>query len=419
MNQMRISWLLAVLILAVTALAQAAPAACAPPAQQSSQQLPAARMVDLKASDGTALKASYFAAAKPGPGVLLLHQSNRTRKSWDEVAAQLAAAGINTLTLDVRGFGESGGTRNGKPTDDIDTAFQYLVSQPDVKRDVIGVGGAGWLGVLNSVEAARRHSAEVKSLVLLSGETLRDGLQFLHQASQLPELFVFSDDDEYPPTQDAMKLLYVTASSPSKRLVHYSAAEDAPWIWYETSDISKVPAKGGHGTDMFKIHAELPGIIVHWFVTTLIKTPGHGPADALAAAPILNQLQLQMPGGAAQVTHQLLEARRKDPQAQLWPEAAVDIIGEDYQRAGDVKNAIEIFKLNLVAYPDSVDAHSNLAGAYLQDGQKDLARKYAQKALAMLDSHAAPLSSWSDTEQRRGETRHDVENVLKKLGEAH
>jgi hypothetical protein len=27
------------------------------------------------------------------------------------------------------------------------------------------------------------------------------------QASQLPELFVFSDPDEYPPTQDAMKLI--------------------------------------------------------------------------------------------------------------------------------------------------------------------------------------------------------------------
>ena len=70
---------------------------------------PAARVVDLKASDGTLLKASYFAAAKPGPGVLLLHQGNRTRKSWDELAGQLAVAGINTLTLDMRGFGESGG----------------------------------------------------------------------------------------------------------------------------------------------------------------------------------------------------------------------------------------------------------------------------------------------------------------------
>src|SRR6266566_3230592 len=57
----------------------------------------------------------------------------------------------------------------------------------------------------------------------------------------------------------------------------------------------------------------------------------------------------------------------------------------------------------------------NLADAYLKDGQKDLARQYAEKALAMIDSHKAPLSSWSDIEQRRGEIRSGVQDVLKKL----
>src|SRR6266581_8206029 len=69
----------------------------------------APRAVDLKASDGAILKATYFAASKPGPGVLLFHQSNRTRKEWADLAGQLAAAGINTLTFDVRGHGETGG----------------------------------------------------------------------------------------------------------------------------------------------------------------------------------------------------------------------------------------------------------------------------------------------------------------------
>jgi hypothetical protein len=32
------------------------------------------------------------------------------------------------------------------------------------------------------------------------------------------------------------------------------------------------PVNGGHGTDMFKVHPELPGIIADWFLTTLIKT---------------------------------------------------------------------------------------------------------------------------------------------------
>jgi tetratricopeptide (TPR) repeat protein len=294
--------------------------------------------------------------------------------------------------------------------EDVDTALEFLRSQPGVDYQEIGLGGAGWLGVTYSVEAARRHPNDIKSLVLMSGETGRDGLQFLHQERQLPELFVFSDEDEYPPTQDAMKLLYVTASCPSKKLVHYAAAEDAPWLWYETSDAAKVSAHGGHGTDMFQVHPELSEIIVQWFLTTLIKTPGHAPADSLAAAPILDQLQTS--GSVPQVKRQLVEARGKDPQAQLWPEVAVDIIGEDYQRAGDVKNAIEIFQLNLLAYPDSADANGNLADAYLADGQKDLARQYAEKALALLESHKATASSWSDTDPRRDEIRRGAQRTI-------
>lgn len=208
--------------------------------------------MDLKASDGILLKATYFSAAKPGPGVLLFHQSNRTRSSWDDLARQLAAAGINTLEIDSRGHGESGGTReydSQKWQADLETAFQFLVWQPGVQRDVIGLAGAGSLGVINAVETARLHPADIKSLVMMSGETFRPGIEFLHQASQLPELFVVADTDEYPPTVEAMLWLYARASSPSKKLIRCSAAQEAPWLWYETSDPSKVPATGGHGTD--------------------------------------------------------------------------------------------------------------------------------------------------------------------------
>src|SRR5882724_2054542 len=394
MKQILTFLLLAALIFTASAIGQDTKSATTPSASPGPQphQPPAVRVVDLKASDGTILKASYFAAAKPGPAVLLYHQSNRTRKEWDMVARQLAAAGINTLTVDVRGHGETGGqeshgeARKKQWPLDLDAAFQYLISQPGVKGDVIGIAGAGVIGVENSVETARRHSDQVKSLVLLSGETSRDGLQFLRQASQLPELFVVADDDEYSPIVEAMELLYIIASSPSRKFVHYSASHEAPWLWYEPFDIGKVPANGGHGTDLFKTHPELPGIIVDWFVTTLIKTPGHAPADTVASAAILNQIE--MPGGVASVTQKLLEARRKDPKAQLWPEVNVDIIAEDHMREADaekkaghlreaemeMKIGIEVFKLNLLAYPDSADAHSNLADAYLQVGEEALAR---------------------------------------------
>ena len=373
----------------------------------------APRAVDLKSADGTRLKGSYFAAAKPGPGAILYHQSNRTRESWASVAAQLAAAGINVLTVDSRGHGQSGGKSDKGRRDDVDAAFQFLISQPGVNREVIGMGGAGSLGVENATETARRHPQQVKSLVLLSGEAFRPQDQFLHQATQLPGLYVFSDEDEYPPTEEAMQLMYANAASPAKKLVHYSAVEEAPWLWYETSDASRVQAHGGHGTDLFQPHPELPGIIVHWFVTTLLKTPGHAPADPIAAAPILNDVEFD--AGAARAEQKLREARQKDPQAQLWPEISMDIVGLHFLREGEVKSAIAVLKLNLLAYPDSADATENLAEAYLAAGDKVQARQAAQKSIEMLDSRKAPASTWTDTEQYRGEIREGARKVLKQV----
>ncbi|HEY6929071.1 MAG TPA: DinB family protein [Thermoanaerobaculia bacterium] len=386
----------------------------------------APRAVDVRAPDGTILKGSYFPAAGPGPGMLLFHQSNRARESWDDVARRLAAAGIHTLTIDMRGHGETGGAYDNwtdpnrdeakrKWAADIDAAFQYLASQPGVQRGVIGAGGAGLLGVDNSVETARQHPAEVKSLALLSGETFRPGLEFLRQSPQLPILFAVDDQDEYPPTHEAVELLYITASNPGRKFVHYSSTQDAPWAWYEPVDVGRVPAAGRHGTDMFQTHPELPGIIVDWFVTTLIRTPGHAPAETVASAPVLNQIA--MPGGAAPVRQQLTEARRKDPQAQLFPEVTASIIGWDYGRAHDTKSALEVAELVVLAYPNSADAHESVAEAYLDDGQKDLARQHAEKSLALLDSRAFPASSWADTEPYRGHVRRAAESVVKKISE--
>src|ERR1700736_2141813 len=125
MNKMRIFTLLAALIVARDAFANSE------------------RVVDLKTTDGTILKGTYFAAAKPGPGVLLFHQSNRTRKSWDDIGHQLVAVGINALTVD----SDPNKTRKQRWPGDLDAALEFLVSQPGVNRNVVGIGGAGVIGV--------------------------------------------------------------------------------------------------------------------------------------------------------------------------------------------------------------------------------------------------------------------------------
>jgi dienelactone hydrolase len=382
--------LLAALVFVITCLAQ---------------QLPAQRIVDLTAADGTKLKASYFAAAKPGPGVLLLHQCNRQRKIWDSLAQQLAAVGINVLTLDYRGFGDSGGDpfdklppqqmaqiQIEKWPSDFDTAFQYLVSQPGVTPGMIGVGGAS-CGVNNSVQIARRHP-EVRSLVLLSGITDLNGRQFLRNSTKVPVFFSVADDDEFPTIVLAIEWLYSLTSNPGKTFAHY--------------------ATGGHGADMFAVHPELPAIIVDWYVTTLIKTPGQARAteNAPAIPPEVHILdQIDQPGGAAKVGQLLEETRQHDPKTTLFSEATVNFVGYEHIQAGDTKGAVEIMKLNVTAYPNSPNVYDSLADAYLANGQKDLARQNARKAVELLSADT------TDNEQIRNAIRDNAQQKLKLLGD--
>ena len=277
------------------------------------------RDVDLTAPDGVKLKATYYAAAKPGPGVLLLHQCNQQRKNWDELATRLAGAGINVLALDYRGFGESGGPRvtdmsnedrtqmiNEKWPGDVDVAFSYLMAQTGVTRGIAGAGGAS-CGVNQSIQLARRHP-EVKSLVLLSGNTDRNGREYLRKSPKLPVFLSAADDDDG--AVELTQWLYGISINPGSKFEHY--------------------ATGGHGTVMFAEHKELPRMIVDWYEQTLVKTPGSAPAQSAAGRRVARTRNLEMidsPGGATKVSQQLADARNRDPKATLFPEGIVNIRG--------------------------------------------------------------------------------------------
>jgi hypothetical protein len=235
----------------------------------------------------------------------------------------------------------------------------------------------------------------VKSLVLLSGNTDLKGRQFLRESTKLPVFFAVADDDEYPASIVAIEWLYSLAADPDKKFIHV--------------------ATGGHGADMFKVHPDMPVQIVNWYVTTLIKTPGRAPsAKETAAVPkevhVLDQID--QPGGAVKVAKNLEEARQHDPKAKLFPEDIVNYMGYEHLQAQDNKGAIEILKLNAEAYPNSPNVYDSLSDAYFADGQRDLARENAKKALELL------AADTTDPEDRRNGIKASAEQKLKQLGEA-
>ena len=330
----------------------------------------------IAAPDGAELAVTYYSPGKPGPGILLLHQCNKDRSSWNALAQGLARAGFHVVTLDYRGFGGSPGRpllelSNDERTNaftnvwpgDVDAAFAYLRSRPGVGK-VYGAGGAS-CGVDQAIQLARRHP-EVRSLVLLSGNTERDGRRSLKSKSSPPLFLAGADDDG----RIIRVLEWIDASSgnPANRFVEYES--------------------GGHGTVMFESHPELPGEIVAWFEATLAGKGKPASTDnrARRESPEVRLLLTADEGGFGRVVETLNGERARDPKSPALEESFVNTLGYVAIQEGDAKNALAMMQMNVEAKPGSSNAWDSLADAYLAAGQIDKAREASEKSLALIDA---------------------------------
>lgn len=136
-------------------------------------------------SDGWDLVGTWREATGPGPGpaVLLLHGAWRDRTAYADLAEALAARGVASLRLDLRGHGESinlGRFVPGQNVEilrddagaDVEAALKALRSRPGIDPRRIGVVGASYSGELAAV-SGRRHGF-AKAYVMLSPGSFSD-----------------------------------------------------------------------------------------------------------------------------------------------------------------------------------------------------------------------------------------------------
>jgi dienelactone hydrolase len=155
----------------------------APLATLALSAAPASTEMALTSADGFALKGTLTLPATKGkaPVVILAHQFRADRAGWAPLAERLAARGIGTLALDLRGHGAS--TRKGEAEvavsadfmasakavgfdqipADLALAAAWLRKQPGVDGRRIGLAGSS-VGAFSVLLAA----PEVKPLAVLS-----------------------------------------------------------------------------------------------------------------------------------------------------------------------------------------------------------------------------------------------------------
>jgi dienelactone hydrolase len=216
--------------------------------------------VDIKSADGVMLKGSYYDAGQPGPAMLLVHQCNMDRTSWESLASSLSGAGIHVLTFDLRGFGETPGEGLVSPESfprlmkqsppDVDAAYEYLLKQDGVDRSRVAVGGAS-CGVALTSDLTTRNP-EIKAFMALSGFPSDAAKAHIAKTPGLAVFGAAADaDDLTPGVHEVIKASVGGSKNPKSMVKIYGGTE--------------------HGLPMFGKNPDLEPAILSWLKIQLLN----------------------------------------------------------------------------------------------------------------------------------------------------
>lgn len=212
--------------------------------------------VEIPASDGVTLRGMYYSPHGDAPAVLLIHQLYVTQSSWNFLVTPLTEAGFNVLTIDLRGYGRTGGRINWQQArNDIVTWATWLDEQPGVQSvSMVGssMGSALAIDGCNRYEPCPRVVALSPALTYY-GVSIEDGL-----TADMPVLIIYADRDPYP-TRDMEAI--VEAAGDDLTVFTYSGRT--------------------HGIDLFKLDNTLASSVVSFLQGNAVSQPEPTPTADL------------------------------------------------------------------------------------------------------------------------------------------
>lgn len=220
--------------------------------------------VTFERPDGAVLHGTlHFIEGKsePGPAMLLMHQAQRSGAEFDFLLADLHALGIHTLSLDLRGHGESTKPETldraffmklfrdpGYAPPDVQAVLEWLADHDQVDASRIAAMG-GSVGA-NLSYVANGAGWGVRTAIVLSGnaEAAAD-LQGDIEPFQARNVLLLAADDDHGRDTYARQL-YERAAEPKR--------------------VEVLEGSSAHGTDLLKESTEFKQIVLDWLQRELI-----------------------------------------------------------------------------------------------------------------------------------------------------
>jgi dienelactone hydrolase len=231
-------------------------------AKQTITEIPAPQNVKFTSEGNVEIVGTFYESAKASSAaVLLLHQWQSSRKSYDEFAKRLQTKGFGVLAIDGRGFGDSVRTTGGKTvaparTDetikamktDVGNAFDFLAKQKNVDVAKIGIVGASYGSSLAIIYGA--ENPKVKAVALLS-----PGLNYFGNLPIEPAVKSYGN----------RSLLLVAAEDDKESADSVRKLKSASGENCET----QIYPKGGHGTGLFDAKVGLEDLLEQFLTKSL------------------------------------------------------------------------------------------------------------------------------------------------------
>lgn len=140
------------------------------------------------------------------------------------------------------------------------------------------------------------------------------------------------------------------------------------------------------------------------FLSAEVKKAGEAPPREFELAAMVREQR-----SVDQLRQIFQKAQAKDPDVPVFRETTINQLGYEFLFQGNNALAVDLFRLNVEAFPQSANAFDSLSEAYERSGNKELAIENARKALELLPNDE------SINDQRRELIRRGAEDRLKKL----
>ena len=347
----------------------------------------------------------FYEIAGQGEHIVLLHDGILHSVVWDAQFPVLAKR-YRVVRYDRRGFGKSSAPQ--APFSHVDDLNQLLTHLKIDSAIIFGMSAGGGI----AINFTLKYPEKVRALVLVGAVVTGFGYSthFLTRGGHIssiaeylkPEKFIryFGWEDPYeiyPKNIKAKERFYGLLKANPQNLIGASAqfvkpAERLSYKFLSEIRVRTLVLVGEFDVPDVHAHAGVIEAGIPNAKREIMLKSGHlvpleqPKAFNAAVLKFLNGVEffdaLNSKGVDAAVRY-FHQRREADPGITLFDEREMNGLGYRYLENGKMHEAIELFKLNTIAYPDSWNVYDSLGEAYLKDGQKDLALKYYEESVKL------------------------------------